>query len=929
MNKPTVFISYSHKDEDWKDRVVTHLGVMQHQGKLDIWDDRRIFAGDDWEAQIEQAMDAASIAVLLVSANSLTSDFILRKEVVGLLQRRDEQGLRIFPIIIKPCDWEAVDWLRRMQLRPKDGRAISGGNEYQIDADLAAVAKEIRLLLSRAIQRFEPEKLTTVVPDDISIAKLPSTGEHLFGREHELDLLDGAWADADTNVISLVAWGGVGKSALVNHWLGKMAKDNYRDAKRVYAWSFFSQGARETPASADEFIDAALRWFGDSDPGEGSPWDKGERLARLLRQEQTLLILDGLEPLQNPPGPDEGKLKDPALAALVRELAAANPGLLVITTRHRVADIDHHSGSTAPVIELEQLSDAAGAALLRALGVDGPEEELQLASREFGGHGLALNLLGTYLRDVFAGDVRRRNEVSLLEEDAQQGGQAWRVMTSYEKSLGEGPELEVLRLIGLFNRPADSKAIAALRAGPAIPDLAEHLQGLSDARWQRVLAKLRRARLLAQADPRQPDTLDAHPLVREHFGKQLRETYPDAWREGNDRLYEHLKQVPKQEFPDTLEEMAPLYAAVPHGCAAGRHQEALEEVYWSRIQREDEFFSTKNLGAHGADLAALAGFFDPPWRRPAAELTEAAKGFVLNAAGFRLRALGRLEEAIEPMLAGFDADIAREDWQNAAISASNLSVLHLTIGELVQALDYAQKSVELADQSDNAFQRMGNRTTLANVLRQAGRMPEAEALFREAEAMQKERQPDLPLLYSTQGFWYCELLLGRGEYGQVQDRAGQTLKWAKQSSGGSLLEIPLDHLSLGRAHLLEAQQEGTGDFSEAAEHLDQAVDGLQEAGNQDYLPGGFLARAALHRVRKDFDRARRDLDEATSIAERGGMGLHQADAHLEYAWLHLATADKPKARESLATAKRMVESMGYHRRKGEVAELEDQLSEKS
>ena len=147
VSQNQVFISYSHKDEDWKDRLVTQLNVSQQQGHLELWTDRDIGAGEDWEEKIEAAMNTASVAILLVSAHSLTSDFILREEVSRLLQRRDEEGLRIFPIIITPCDWEAVDWLRRMQLRPKDGRVISGGSEHDIETDLAAIAKEIRLLL--------------------------------------------------------------------------------------------------------------------------------------------------------------------------------------------------------------------------------------------------------------------------------------------------------------------------------------------------------------------------------------------------------------------------------------------------------------------------------------------------------------------------------------------------------------------------------------------------------------------------------------------------------------------------------------------------------------------------------------------------------------------------------------------------------------
>ena len=147
MKSPSVFISYSHKDEAWKDRLVTHLGVLQSQDLLDLWNDRRIGAGQDWHQEIEQAMAAASVAVLLVSANFLTSKFILGEEVPRLLQRRNKEGLRILPIIVRPCAWQTVGWLSRMQARPKDGRPLSSGDENQIDADLAAMAQEVYALL--------------------------------------------------------------------------------------------------------------------------------------------------------------------------------------------------------------------------------------------------------------------------------------------------------------------------------------------------------------------------------------------------------------------------------------------------------------------------------------------------------------------------------------------------------------------------------------------------------------------------------------------------------------------------------------------------------------------------------------------------------------------------------------------------------------
>ena len=98
MQRPKVFISYSHKDERWKDRLTTHLAVLSKQQLLEFWDDRKISAGEDWYSKIQQAIEAASIAVLLVSANSLSSDFILSEEVRYLLERRDKEGLPVFPI---------------------------------------------------------------------------------------------------------------------------------------------------------------------------------------------------------------------------------------------------------------------------------------------------------------------------------------------------------------------------------------------------------------------------------------------------------------------------------------------------------------------------------------------------------------------------------------------------------------------------------------------------------------------------------------------------------------------------------------------------------------------------------------------------------------------------------------------------------------
>jgi len=860
------------------------------------------------------------VAVLLVSADFLTSKFIRGKEIPDLLERRDKEGLRIFPVIIKPCAWKQVKWLKKMNLRPKDGGALSGGSDFEIDTNLVAIAEEIASIVLRTAEMEVQKGIISLGPEKISLAKLPSTNPELFGRDKELKMLDEVWDNTGTNIISLVAWGGVGKTALVNTWLTNMRQDNFRGAERVFGWSFYSQGAAEgKQASADQFIASALKWFGDPEPDAGSPWEKGERLAEYIRNQKTLLILDGLEPLQHPFSEEEGRIRDPGLQSLVRELAHYNPGLCVITTRLDVDDIKDFIGTSVENKPLEHLSDEAGMDLLKYIGVKGADDELKQAVRDFDGHALALMLLGTYLSIVYKGDIEKRDRIAKLTKEKKYGGHARQVMASYEAWFKDQPDLDILRMMGLFDRPAEGGAIEVLRAPPPIKGLTTKLKDLSLEDWQFALNNLRKAGLLAKEDPAMPDTLDCHPLIREHFGEILEENNPEAWKEAHSRLYEYFKNQ-ANEYPNTIEEMSPLYAAVAHGCQAGRYQEAFDDVYWQRIQRRQDFFASRKLGAMSSLLAALSSFFDLPWNQPVTELTEGAKSFVLNEVGFYLRALGRLKEAAQPLQASLDASTAQIDWKNGSSRAGNLSELYLAIGDIALALEYANQSIDLADRSDNAFLRMVMRTTLADALHQAGRQSEAESLFREAEEMQKDRQPEYPFLYSLPGFRYCDLLLSQRKYQEVLSRAKKFFDWRLPSD--SLLDIALDYLSLGRAHLLQTIKEGSQDFTQAAEHLNHAVDGLRQAGTLHRVPRGLLARAELYRVQGKFDKAQHDIEEAMTIAERGEMGRHQADCYLGYARLYLVMRDKDKAREHLAIAREMIEQMGYHRLDHEVKELE-------
>ncbi|HEU4884770.1 MAG TPA: TIR and AAA domain-containing protein [Longimicrobium sp.] len=824
-------------------------------------------------------------------------------------------------------------------------------------ATAAADAPEIDAAKVRHVAAADPQK--------VAPTRLRHSAERLIGREADLARLDEAWADPAKHVLTIVAFGGVGKTSLVAEWAARLARHGYGGAW-YFDWSFYSQGTRaQGGASADQFINRALEFFGDAElaAGAASPWDKGTRLAQLVAERRVLLVLDGLEPLQYPPGPLAGELRDPAIAALLKGLAQRNPGLCVVTTRERVSDLTPFRGSTAPELPLHHLSTPAGVELLRSVGVKGTEAELEALVEEVQGHALTLNLLGRYLVRAHGGDVRRRDRVRFEKADKSiQGGHAFKAMAAYERWLADGGDegarqLAILQLMGLFDRPADAACIAALRQPPTIAGLTEPIVDLMEEDWNLAVTALSDSGLVS------PETagsgaLDSHPLIREYFAKQLREHAPKAWRAAHSRLYEHLRDSVEHQ-PDTLEGLQPLYQAVAHGCHAGRHQEVCDSVYWDRIRRGVDAYSSHQLGAFGADLGAVACFFDQPWTKVSTLLSVTDQAWLQGQAGFHLRSLGRLSEALQQMRAALAMEVEREGWRNAATNAGNLSELEVTLGDIESGVLDATQAMAHANRSSDPAERIYSRTFLADALHQAGRRDEAVVLFGEAEDLQTEFQPEYPFLYSLRGFQYCNLLLTHSERAAwrhvtgwsrsvseqpkdtgdfvpgVVHRASETLGWA-EDNGLPILTIALDHLTLGRAFVFQLVEQGRALGTQPAvgavslihpaahKHLEAAVDGLRRASQINYLPWGLLSRAWLRFLQSNTDAARADLDEAWEIAERGPMRLHMADIHLHRARLFHAVQpypwDSPHA--DLAAARKLIEECGYWRRKEELEDAE-------
>lgn len=295
----------------------------------------------------------------------------------------------------------------------------------------------------------------------------------------------------------------------------------------------------------------------------------------------------------------------------------------LITTREPLADLaafqrreDSPWGSVLRV-DLTNLTDVAGAALLHHAGatragtidIKPDDKELLAASREVDGHALTLNLLGRFLSpDAHSGDVHRRDLVKFEQADRnEQGAAAFRMLASFENWFSKSSDfgtrqLAVLRLLGLFDRPADAGCISALRQDPAIPGLTDPLfsirpdastirptiQPILAEDWNTATSFLTDFGLIAiHSDPnnREP-LLHCHPLIREYFGTRLASTSQDAWLTGNRRVCDSItKSV--EIWPTGLADIETLaQAAIPiHGCRIGLQQAVLDDLYYSRMRR--------------------------------------------------------------------------------------------------------------------------------------------------------------------------------------------------------------------------------------------------------------------------------------------------------------------------------------------------------
>jgi len=139
-----VFFSYSHADEALRDELAKSLSLMQRQGVINGWHDRRIGAGQEWKGEIDEHLNGAGVILLLVSADFLNSDYCYDVEMKRAMERHASGAARVIPVILRECDWHSSEF-GKLQALPTDGKAVRGRHWHDQDEAFTIVAKGIRV----------------------------------------------------------------------------------------------------------------------------------------------------------------------------------------------------------------------------------------------------------------------------------------------------------------------------------------------------------------------------------------------------------------------------------------------------------------------------------------------------------------------------------------------------------------------------------------------------------------------------------------------------------------------------------------------------------------------------------------------------------------------------------------------------------------
>jgi hypothetical protein len=686
----------------------------------------------------------------------------------------------------------------------------------------------------------------------VPVAWVPPTEpvEHFTGRADELARLDRWVADPDVALVGVTAWGGAGKTALVTRWaLETDGMARRAGVRGVFGWSFYADSSAESWAHG--LLEWARRDLGVSVAGSGR---LGEAVLAVLRAVPVLVVLDGLEVVQEgPAGGGFGRLLDGTLREVLAG-ACQQPcgGLVVLTSRFPFADLEGFDGTTARMLDVPPFTLAEGSALLAVAGGGWlPEGQRRDLVAAVDGHALAIGVLaGLLAAHPPAADLAAlRGE---LDGAARTDARVDKVLEFYAARLAE-PDQYLLAAVSLFARSVAAQAVLAVAAHKAF--------GSRLAGWSPAMVQAAATGRLGGLVSWHPDgTISAHPLVRDRF----RRLVLDAAGAAADTSLAGLPTGLVTSRADALQ----VVEAIELLLDAGQWQPA-DDLYQNRTGRPAVW---RTLPAARLGQRAATAFVATPARRDACaiQLSPRRLSVYLNEVGLLAMYAGDLATAREYLPMGIRHARHDKNMQNVAAGLRNLTDCLGQLGQVGAALDTAAEALTSAQAADNREQICYSHAYLGWAAALAGDVAETERHFTAADQIEVADDPDGHHLYSLRGIQWAEWLARTGRGGPARALTARNAEICREYGWNDNL-ARCDRI-LGRLAL------AAGDTAAAGEHLAAAAASFRDG---DYLPELAVTLADLASYAQaagDLDAAGRHATEAITIAAARGLVPTQAAA---------------------------------------------------
>ena len=150
LSKLNLFISYSHEDEDLKNMLDKHLIMLKRLDKIEVWNDRKLIPGQEWDDEIKNEMANAHIILLLISADFNNSEYIWQKELDHAMKRHQEGSARVVPVILRKCEWQQMPYAK-LQALPKGAKPVTEFTDR--DDAFTDIASGVRILVDDMLNR--------------------------------------------------------------------------------------------------------------------------------------------------------------------------------------------------------------------------------------------------------------------------------------------------------------------------------------------------------------------------------------------------------------------------------------------------------------------------------------------------------------------------------------------------------------------------------------------------------------------------------------------------------------------------------------------------------------------------------------------------------------------------------------------------------